>query len=512
MAICPECRKQFSDEVQECPDHGVALLPAAIFVNEDRALAAGTMVGDYRVERTIGEGSFGRVYAAEHPLIGRRVAIKVLHRALSTDPQAVSRFLAEARAIVAIQSPHIVEIYSFGALPDGRQYYVMELLDGSSLARYIEASGPLAVPVALRILAGMADALAAAHAADVIHRDLKPENVLIAFDRSGEPLPKLLDFGVAKLLGDRKLAHRTQTGALVGTPAYMAPEQALGLDIDHRVDIYAYGVVAFEMLTGKLPFEASSLVELVRQHATEPPPPLSSMRPELGTLLDTPLARLLEKDPAARPQTIDEAFAGLRGAATRAGHEISLPTYVSLRPPPPGASSPEASSVPTWDAPTVARTGPAVSVASPAVDTVGGTAGAADEATAPVAELAREPRTRRRIAFGLVGAALAAGALVAFTRGNGESSSGSRESEGASAAPADSSAVPPAASSTSTESALPPAASAPAGASTSLAAASSTPSVEPSASAPTPATKATARAKPWEGPNPDGELEPPTVP
>ena len=302
MATCPECRQQFPDERETCPVHGLALIPSAVFANEDKTLEAGTVVGDYVVEAKLGEGAFGRVYRAVHPIIGRLVAIKVLNRALSTDPHAVSRFISEARALVGIASPHIVDIFSFGALPDGRQYYIMELLDGMSLGAFIQERGALEVPLAVRLLAGMADALSSAHAAKVVHRDLKPENVLIVFDRNGEPLPKLLDFGVAKLLGDRKLGHHTSTGAMVGTPAYMAPEQALGLEIDHRADIYAFGVVAFEMLTGQLPFDANSVLELIRKHTSEPPPLLSTVRPELGASLDAPLGRMLEKDPKAAPE------------------------------------------------------------------------------------------------------------------------------------------------------------------------------------------------------------------
>jgi len=377
MAICPECRTDFPDDFKVCPEHGLALLPASIFSNEDRELEVGAHVGDYVVQAKLGEGSFGRVYRAVHPLIGRLVAVKVLNRALSTDPHAVSRFVAEARAIVEVASPHIVDVYSLGALPDGRQYYVMELLDGMSLDSFIKERGPLSVPVALRILAGMADALASAHQAGVVHRDLKPDNVLIVFDQHGDPWPKLLDFGVAKLLGDRKLNHHTSTGALVGTPSYMAPEQALGMEVDRRADIYAYGIVAFEMLTGRPPFEASSLGELIRMHATVTPPLLSAVRPELGTSLDAPIARLLEKDPDDRPQTMAEAIAELRDAAGSAGHDTSLPAYLSLRPPPAAPSAPGYSTlVVRGDASTVRVATPSVHQRpARSADTVGGTTG-----------------------------------------------------------------------------------------------------------------------------------------
>jgi serine/threonine-protein kinase len=412
MATCPECRKQFADDVADCPDHDVPLVPDSVFANADTDLDPGTKVGDYEIESKLGQGSFGRVYRAVHPIIGRKVAIKVLNRALSTDPHAVSRFIAEARTIVEIESPHIVDIYSFGALDDGRQYYVMELLDGRSLEGLLVDRGALGPTVALRILFGMAEALSEAHAAGVVHRDLKPENVFVVFDKSGQPVPKLLDFGVAKLLGKRNLTHHTSTGALIGTPTYMAPEQALGMEVDHRADVYAFGIVAFEMLTGFPPFEAGSLVELVRMHANDEPPVPSRVEPSLGDGFDAAILQMLEKDPDGRPASMEECVGLLQEAAVRSGVDPSLPALISLRPPMPGASSPGART-PSWRDATVPVEELDRSSAGDrrargvAADTVGGTAGAAT-----LADDSRRTRSRTATLALLGGAALAAGGVV----------------------------------------------------------------------------------------------------
>ncbi len=217
-------------------------------------LAAGTKIGEYVVQGVLGSGTFGVVYEALHPVIGKRAAIKVLGSRFSEDEEMVSRFKMEARVVNEIGHRNIIDVFSFGVLPDGRQFFVMELLDGSSLQEYLEEHGPLPEKDAIPILAGLAKALDAAHAKGVVHRDLKPANVFLAKDEDGAPFPKLLDFGIAKLLDeDPQQAHRTHTGFAVGTPSYMSPEQREGLSVDHRTDIYAYGVLAHELLTGKRP-------------------------------------------------------------------------------------------------------------------------------------------------------------------------------------------------------------------------------------------------------------------
>src|SRR5262249_52669990 len=208
-------------------------------------------VGEYRTESKLGEGGFGGVYNAVHPLIGKSAAIKVLNRQYSSNPQMVSRFIAEAKAVNQIRHRNIIDIFSFGQLDDGRQYYVMEYLDGEPLDALLDRHGKLALVEALPILRGIARALDAAHAKGVAHRDLKAENVFLATDSDGGGVwPKLLDFGIAKLMAPEDgVKHKTRTGTPVGTPYYMSPEQCRGRDVDHRTDIYAFGVLAYLMLT-----------------------------------------------------------------------------------------------------------------------------------------------------------------------------------------------------------------------------------------------------------------------
>src|SRR3954454_14984867 len=251
MAICPECRAGYGDDVQTCPEHGCELVPDDLFVPPaDVGLVPGTMVGEYRIERKLGAGTFGDVYAGEHPLIGKRVAIKVLNQRFATDPVMVSRFVAEARAVNKIRQRNIIDIFSFGVLPgQSRHYFVMELLDGRTLGALMAERGRLPVAVVLPIIRGIADALDAVHEAGITHRDLKPDNVFLATERDGTWFPKLLDFGIAKLI-DHEGSQRTSTGVVMGTPRYMSPEQARGRKVGPAADIYALGVMIHEMLTG----------------------------------------------------------------------------------------------------------------------------------------------------------------------------------------------------------------------------------------------------------------------
>src|SRR5688572_11638997 len=186
----------------------------------------GRMAGEYRLMRKLGEGGFGAVYEAEHPLLRRRAAVKVLHQVAGMDSDAVLRFISEAQAANHIRSRHIVDIFSFGKLPDGRHFYVMDLLDGEALDQFLARMGPLDVGLVLQILGPIAEALDMAHAAGIVHRDLKPQNVFLSWDASGTTVPVLLDFGVAKLLGDASV--HTVSGTPIGTPLYMSPEQARG--------------------------------------------------------------------------------------------------------------------------------------------------------------------------------------------------------------------------------------------------------------------------------------------
>jgi serine/threonine-protein kinase len=300
--------------------------PAAIGA-DDRELAPGQDVGEYRIEGVIGRGGFGTVYGAVQPVIGKRVAIKVLARRYAADQDIVSRFAAEARAVNQIRHRNIIDIFSFGQLPDGRHYYVMEYLDGQPLDGHIRTHGAMPLDEALPVLRAIARALDAAHAKGIAHRDLKPENIFLANDPDGGVFPKLLDFGIAKLMApEDNVMHRTGTGVPIGTPYYMSPEQCRGRDVDHRTDIYSFGIVIYRLLTGAFPFEGDDYMDLLFKQVNEEPPPPSSKKPDLPDSVDVAIAWMLQKDRDQRPRTVLEAVNALDPSAAITG-------------PPPGRSS-----------------------------------------------------------------------------------------------------------------------------------------------------------------------------
>ncbi|MCC6217344.1 MAG: protein kinase [Polyangiaceae bacterium] len=297
---------------------------SASLVATDHELAVGQVLGEYRVEGKLGEGGFGAVYRAVHPLIGKAAAIKVLNRQFSANPEIVSRFIAEARAVNQIRHRNIIDIFSFGVLPDGRQYYVMELLEGITLDRYVKREGRLTPELAVPLLRGVARALDAAHGHGIAHRDLKPENVFVVFDEDGAPSPKLLDFGIAKLMGEGAASHKTRTGVPIGTPFYMSPEQCRGENVDHRTDIYSFGIVCHEVLTGRLPFSDDSLMGLMLKQTTAQPPRMSEVCPAVPPQLDGPVLRMLDKDPTRRSRTVSEGLEELAVAARAAGFDVQV--------------------------------------------------------------------------------------------------------------------------------------------------------------------------------------------
>ncbi|MEO8874216.1 MAG: serine/threonine-protein kinase, partial [Polyangiaceae bacterium] len=340
MPTCPKCRKHYPDEATTtCADDGEALLPDAAFTGVDADLKEGQAVGEYRVEMKIGEGGFGAVYRAVHPLIGKTAAIKVLNRQYSSNPQMVSRFISEARAVNQIRHRNIIDIFAFGSLEDGRQYFVMELLEGMPLDVYLREKGRLSPAEAIPILRSVARALDAAHGAGIAHRDLKPENVFLTFDEDHGIFPKLLDFGIAKLLdtnvtasGNQKVeSPKTRTGTPMGTPYYMSPEQSRGKDVDHRTDIYSLGIMAHELLTGTLPFDGDSMMDLLIKQINAPPPPMSTVTPDIPSALDAPVLAMLEKEADKRPTSLTAAIDELARVANENGYVVAMPAAGAAR-------------------------------------------------------------------------------------------------------------------------------------------------------------------------------------
>ncbi len=262
-------------------------------------LVEGSPVGEYEIQAQIGEGAMGTVYSAIHPLIGKKVAIKVLKPELCSNQASIDRFVHEAQAVNQIGHPNIVDVFMLSELPDGRAYFVMEWLQGEDLKTRL-ARGPMTASDACDILDGIARALDAAHAKEIVHRDLKPDNVFLHQVEAGPLMVKLLDFGIAKLVRVTPGTEKTQTGNMLGTPRYISPEQARGIQVDRRSDIYSLGVMAYEMLAGRPPFQGETAMDLVVKHLGEAPPQLSQFT-KIPKPLEQCVMRMLEKDPANRP-------------------------------------------------------------------------------------------------------------------------------------------------------------------------------------------------------------------
>lgn len=282
----------------------------------------GTLAGEYQLMEEIGRGAFGTVYRAIHPVIGKEVAIKVLDESSLDDTSLERRFVTEARAVNRIKHPNIVDIFGFGELANGQKFYVMELLTGETLAALRKRAGALPPRVAIEVLEPLADALDAAHDVGILHRDLKPANVFLHRTADGSVSVKLLDFGVAKVLGGHDPAH-TRTGGAIGTPAYMAPEQWSGGTAAAAADVYSLGVIAYELLTGRRPFAPSEVRDRFKQRLYAAPDSASRINPQLPRAVDALLARMLAETPAGRPHSARAAVTLLRQTLLGPGSELA---------------------------------------------------------------------------------------------------------------------------------------------------------------------------------------------
>jgi serine/threonine-protein kinase len=290
--VCPTCGTEYPLSERFCPRDGTALRSSS---------ATGDLIGSivaerYHILKKLGEGGMGTVYLAEHVKMGRKAALKVMNPGMNSDPDAIARFNREAANASRLNHPNVCGIYDFGETPEGLIYLAMEFIEGESLTSLIEKNGFLPAPRAASIIHQAADALAVAHDYGIVHRDLKPDNIMIAKGRDGSDMVKVVDFGIAKA-SSSDAQKVTKTGLVVGTPEYMSPEQLAGDKLDGRSDIYSLGLVAFNCLTGTLPFQSNSAQEAMIMRLTDQPKTLAEMKPdidwppELQAVMDKVLAR-----------------------------------------------------------------------------------------------------------------------------------------------------------------------------------------------------------------------------
>lgn len=329
LRICPHCGTQLEPGARFCVACGTKLKEStsSVLASPDCFKAEGStivggqitsetlhrspstlighMVGEYQVTHFLGKGGMGWVFAGIHPIIGKKVAIKVLKSSFSHEPEIANAFVNEAKAANAIGSPRIVDIFAFGQLPTGNLYFVMELLEGMNLAEYLAQEGRLSFTDAKIIFPMVLDALQAAHDHGIVHRDLKPENIFLILQK-GIPVDlRLLDFGIAKFNESSSLFLRTQTGIIKGTPLYMSPEQCRAEDTTPASDLYSFGIMLYQAFTGHVPFKNHSYGELVAAHLSEEPLPPSNVV-SLPADLDVLILQCLQKDPALRPRSAYE--------------------------------------------------------------------------------------------------------------------------------------------------------------------------------------------------------------
>jgi serine/threonine-protein kinase len=377
------------------------------------------LAGKFRIERLVGRGGMGAVFAARHEILGQRVAIKVLLPQVAKNPEAVARFLNEARAAARIEGEHIARVMDAATLDDGRPYMIIEYLEGTDLAQVLEVNGPLAVTDAVDSILQALEALAQAHALGIVHRDFKPSNLFVARRADGTTLVKVLDFGIAKAtqpLTAPDPATMTRSNAVLGSPQYMSPEQLRNAKtVDARTDLWSVGLTLYELLAGSTPFVATTFGELFAAILEDDPAPLRERRPEIEPDLEAIVARCLRRNPADRFQNVAELARALaphgtphsRRSVERIASWLPGPAPKPLSSAPPAAESrgtggmhpPGPASVVKWNAPTLLRVS------------------ADGSATAPPLSNTRSasvPRRRAAVVAGAFVAVAAGGAVLAW--------------------------------------------------------------------------------------------------
>ncbi|HEU5055162.1 MAG TPA: serine/threonine-protein kinase [Kofleriaceae bacterium] len=302
---CPACDQSFSVEAQHCPNDGTRLVRLS---DVRDPLIGRNLEGRFLIKERLGTGGMGAVYRAWQGSVGREVAVKVIESRLKGGRLAAKRFLREAKLASRLSHANTVGVIDFGQTEDGLLYLVMELVKGRTMGDVLLEDGPFSVDRMIRIGVQLCDALQAAHKLSIIHRDLKPSNVIVLDDPPGRDHVKVLDFGLAKSLVDEGMTTVTQSDAIMGTPSYIPPEAVTRMQFDERSDLYSLGVILYEVLAGRLPFDATTVQAMLRQHAYDAPKPLPDTVPAPVVEL---LFRLLEKEPDRRPQSAAEVHDAL---------------------------------------------------------------------------------------------------------------------------------------------------------------------------------------------------------
>ena len=330
--VCPTCSTEYPATERFCPKHGTALRAAT---TETANLVGSVIAERYHVLEKLGEGGMGQVYLAEHVKMGRRSAVKVMHPAMVHDANTIARFNREAANASRIDHPNVAAIYDFGETSDGLVYLAMQYVEGETLTQLVRANGALPIPRAVEIIRQAAEGLHAAHGLGIVHRALKPDTIMETKERAGLDCVKVVDFGIAKGSGPggQKV---TKTGIVVGTPEYMSPEQLSGDEVDARSDLYSLALVAFNLLTGELPFPAESTQTAMIMRLTESPRRLAEMKPDVAwpAELEAVMARALARQPRDRYETTREFGRALHAAAGSASIPIAATTAATAQVPP----------------------------------------------------------------------------------------------------------------------------------------------------------------------------------
>lgn len=306
VKVCPSCGSSYDDTEGYCAHDGTLLVPVNRVGTSDSDLVGQRIFGDYILRRKLGEGGMGAVYLAENVAINQRIAVKVLHPESAASDETVQRFNREADAIARLSHPNTIRVFIFGKTPDPLIYLAMEFVDGTSLREELHERGPFDELRTINILRQTLHALHEAHELGIVHRDMKPDNIMLTRFRGVDDFVKVLDFGIAKVKeqdgqDQRKL---TQAGIVYGTPEYLSPEQARGKEIDHRADLYAIGIILYEMLTGSVPFTGQTSLAILSGHVyQEPPAPNSIAKTPIAEAMQQVMAKAIAKDPKDRYQS-----------------------------------------------------------------------------------------------------------------------------------------------------------------------------------------------------------------